>query len=139
MKKIYNIIEATKIAREIVVLLEAWGYKPEVKKLSDMYTDICCIVKDGFGSMSQRHKDAISMLAKGYLSSFDYESDIQHIYLQNECKGLKPNDDRYSCLIREIIRVNSKDKLYRNGDEVFVNMGDHFKRFVNWKEETVNE
>lgn len=134
-------MKAIEIHQEVVALLEAWGYKPEVKvnKPTVGYIDICCKVKDGFETMPTRHKDAISMLAKGYLSEFYYASDIQHVYLRNECKGLNPNDDRYSCLIHEMRLVNSDEPRFGNGDEVFANMGDHFKRFVNWEEKTSEE
>ena len=75
-------------------------------------------------------KDAISMLAKGYLSEFYYASGNQHVYLRNECNGLNPDDDRYSCLIHEMRLVSSNEHCFSNGQESFVNMGDHFKRFV---------
>ena len=128
--------EINEIHKEVVALLEAFGYKPEVKvnKPTVGYIDICFPVKNGFETMPTRHKDAISMLAKGYLFSFYYESNTQHVYLRNECKGLKPNDDRYSCLIHEMRLASSDEPYYGDGQEVFVNMGDHFKRFVNWKD-----
>ena len=134
-------MKAIEIHQEVVALLEAWGYKPEVKvnKPTVGYIDICFPVKYGFETMPTRHKDAISMLAKGYLSEFYYASDTQHVYLYNECNGLKPNDDRYSCLIHEMRLVSSNEPCFNNGQEVFVNMGDHFKRFVNWKEVTSEE
>ena len=133
--------EINEIHKEVVALLKAFGYKPEVKvnHPSVGYIDICFPVKNGFETMPTRHKDAISMLAKGYLSLFYYTSDTQHVYLRNECKGLKPNDDRYSCLIHEIRLVSSDEPYFGDGQEVFVNMGDHFKRFVNWKEVTSEE
>ena len=34
---------------------------------------------------------------------------------------------------------NFIESCFGNGQEVFVNMGDHFKRFVNWKEVTSEE
>ena len=134
-------MNATEIHQEVVALLEAWGYKPEVKvnKPDADYIDICFPVKYGFDTMPTRHKDAISMLAKGYLSKFYYASGIQHVYLLNECNGLKPNDDRYSCLIQEILFVSSSEPRFGNGREVFVNMGDRFKRFVNWEEAASKE
>ena len=133
--------EINEIHKEVVALLEAFGYKPEVKvnKPTVGYIDICFPVKNGFDTMPTRHKDAISMLAKGYLSVFYYESNTQHVYLRNECNGLKPNDDRYSCLIHEMRLASSDEPYYGDGQEVFVNMGDHFKRFVNWKEVTSEE
>lgn len=134
-------MKVNEICQEVIALLQAFGYKPEVKvnKPTVGYIDICFPVKNGFETMPTRHKDAISMLAKGYLSEFYYESDNQHIYLCNECNGLKPNDDRYSCLIYEMLLVSSNEPVFDNGKEVFVNMGDHFKRFVNWKEVTSEE
>lgn len=133
--------EINEIHKEVVALLLAFGYKPEVKvnHPSVGYIDICCPVKNGFETMPTRHKDAISMLAKGYLSVFYYAYGTQHVYLRNECNGLKPNDDRYSCLIHEMRLVSSNEPCFDNGKEVFVNMGDHFKRFVNWKEVTSEE
>ena len=133
--------EINEIHKEVVALLKAFGYKPEVKvnHPSVGYIDICFPVKNGFETMPTRHKDAISMLAKGYLSLFYYTSDTQHVYLRNECKGLKPNDDRYSCLIHEMRLVSSDEPYFGDGQEVFVNMGDHFKRFVKWKEVTSEE
>ena len=133
--------EINEIHKEVVALLKAFGYKPEVKvnKPTVDYIDICFPVKNGFDTMPTRHKDAISMLAKGYLSEFYYASGNQHVYLRNECNGLKPNDDRYSCLIHEMRLASSDEPYYGDGQEVFVNMGDHFKRFVNWKEVTSEE
>ena len=134
-------MKAIKIRQEIVAMLMAWGYKPEVKvnKPTIGTIDICFPVKYGFETMPTRHKDAISMLAKGYLLVFYYASGKQHVYLRNECKGLEPNDDRYSCLIHKMRLVSSNEPCFGNGQEVFVNMGDHFKRFVNWKEVTSEE
>ena len=64
-------MKAIEIHQEVVPLLEAFGYKPEVKvnKPTVGYIDICFPVKYGFETMPTRHKDAISMLAKGYLRS----------------------------------------------------------------------
>ena len=134
-------MKAIEIHQEVIALLEAFGYKPEVKvnKPTVGYIDICFPVKYGSETMPTRHKDAISMLAKGYLSEFYYASGNQHVYLRNECNGLEPNDDRYSCLIHEMRLVSSNEPYFDNGQEVFVNMGDHFKRFVNWKEVTSEE
>ena len=134
-------MKAIEVHQEVIALLEAFGYKPEVKvnKPTVGYIDICFPVKYGSETMPTRHKDAISMLAKGYLSEFYYASGNQHVYLRNECNGLKPNDDRYSCLIHEMRLVSSNEPCFGNGQEVFVNMGDHFKRFVNWKEVSSEE
>lgn len=72
------------------------------------------------------------MLAKGYLSEFYYGGDIQHIYLYKKCHGLEPDDDCYSCLLHEIKLVNSITPKCNSGSEIFVNMGDHFSRYVDW-------
>ena len=63
--------EINEIHKEVVALLKAFGYKPEVKvnHPSVGYIDICFPVKNWFETMPTRHKDAISMLAKGYLRS----------------------------------------------------------------------
>ena len=53
--------EINEIHKEVVALLEAFGYKPEVKvnKPTVGYIDICFPVKNGFETMPTRHKDAI--------------------------------------------------------------------------------
>lgn len=86
--------------------------------------------------MPTRHKDAVIMLAKGYLSELYYGQDTQHVRLYSECEGLNPDDDRYGSLLHEVRLVNSDEPYLRKGIEVFVNMGDHFKRFVNWEDVT---
>lgn len=134
-------MNAIEIHQEVVALLEAFGYNPEVEvnKQTFGYIDIYFPVKNGYETMPTRHKDAISMLAKGYFGEFYYASGYQHVYLRNECNGLNPDDDRYSCLIHEMRLVSSKEPCFGNGQEVFVNMFDHFKRFVNWKDVTSEE
>lgn len=128
-------MKAIEIRQEVITLLESFGYKPEVKANTRLYIDICFPVKDS-ETMPTRYKDAISMLSKGYLAEFYYTAGYQHVYLLKECNGLEPDDDRYSCLIHEIRLVDSNEPYFGNGQEVFVNMGDNFKRFINWKEVT---
>lgn len=135
--------ELNYIHKEVDSLLKAFGYKPEVKTYTtksgiDM-VEFSFHVNNGYETMPIHHKDAISMLAKGYLSEFSYKDDTQYVCLYYECKGLNPDDDRYSCLLHEVHLVSSEEPLPRSGAEVFVNMRDHFKRFVNWKEMTTGE
>ena len=134
-------MKAIEIQNEVIALLEAFGYKPKVTLNNPIvgYMDIHFPLKNGSETMPTRYKDAISMLTKGYLYEFYYASGNQHIYLRNYRKGLKPDDDRYSCLIHEMRLVSSKEPYFGIGQEVFVNMGNHFKRFVNWKEVTSEE
>lgn len=135
--------ELNSIHQEVKALLEAFGYKPEVRiytnKSGKRFVDIFFHVNNGFETMPIRHKNAISMLAKGYLRCFDYASDTQYVCLYDECKGLKPDDDRYGCLLHLIRQVDSDSLMPSRGSEVFVNMGDHFKRFVNWEDVTTEE
>lgn len=127
------------IHKEVKALLEAFGYKPEVKIYKTSYgkdmVDLYFYVTNGSETMPIRHKDAVRMLSKGYLSEFYYGQDTQHVLLYSECKGLNPDDDRYGCLLHEI-RLVEDDLCADKGTEIFVNMGDHFKRFVNWKNVT---
>ena len=130
------------IQKEVKALLEAFGYKPEVKTYTTKsgydVVDMHFHVDNGYETMPIRHKDAIIMLAKGYLAEFYYGQDTQHVRLYSKCKGLNPDDDRYGCLLHEIINVHTDEPwaCHRPGTEIFVNMDDHFKGFVNWKEVT---
>lgn len=132
-------MELQPIQKEVVSLLQAFGYKPEVKTYHATHfktiVEISFPVNNGFETMPTRHKDAIAMLVKGYLSEFYYEQDTQYIRLYYNCKGLDPDDSRYACLLHELRLVNS-EHLCKPGTEVFVNMGDHFKRLVNWTDVT---
>ena len=51
-------MNAIEIHQEVIALLQAWGYKPEVKvnKPASAYIDICFPVKNGFDTMPTRHK-----------------------------------------------------------------------------------
>lgn len=128
------------IHQEVKALLEAFGYKPEVEthrsSFDKIIVDMHFHVDNGYETMPIRHKDAIIMLAKGYLAEFYYGQDTQHVRLYGKCKGLKPDDERYGCLLHEVRLVSSDEPHLRSGIEVFVNMGDHFKRFVNWEDVT---
>ena len=135
--------ELNYIHKEVKALLEAFGYKPEVKtytnKSGKLFVDILFHVNNGFETMPIRHKDAIRMLAKGYLRWFDYASDTQYVCLYDECKGLKPDDGRYSCLLHEIRLVDSYSEIAHGGIEMFVNKGTCFKRFVHYGNVTTEE
>lgn len=123
------------LQNEVIAVLKAFGYNPEVKENtpSNGYNDIYFRVDNGFDSMQARHKDAILMLVKGHLLEFYYGGDIQHIYLSRECHGLEPNDNRYSCLLYKMKLVKSDEPYYKDGSEIFVNMGDRFIRFADWQ------
>lgn len=131
------------IHKEVKALLEAFGYNPEVKTHTTEFgydiVDMHFHVNNGYETMPIRHKDAIIMLAKGYLAEFYYGQDTQHVRLYSKSKGLRPDDDRYGCLLHEARLVSSDEPHLRSGIEVFVNMGDHFKRFVNWEDVTSEE
>lgn len=135
--------ELNYIHKEVKALLEAFGYNPKVNTHTTEFgydiVDIHFHVNNGYETMPIRHKDAIIMLAKGYLSEFYYGQDTQHVRLYSKCKGLRPDDDRYGCLLHEARLVSSDEPHLRSGIEVFVNMGDHFKRFVNWEDVTTEE
>lgn len=132
--------ELNNIHKEVKALLEVFGYKPEVEtyrsSFDEIIVDMHFHVNNGYETMPIRHKDAIIMLAKGYLAEFYYGQDTQHVRLYSRCKGLRPDDDRYGCLLHEIRTVDADEPwaCHRSGTEIFVNMGDHFKRFVNWKD-----
>ncbi len=125
------------IHSEVKALLEAFGYKPEVKKYKTnkglCMVDLYFHVDNGYDTMPIRHKDAITMLDKGFLSEFYYGQDTQHVRMFGDYVGLNPDDDRYGCLLYEIRLVDSGELVPERGEEIFVNMGDHFKRFVNWQ------
>lgn len=131
-------MENQKIVTEVKAVLNSLGYKTEVRK-TEKYVDLYFVVNNGYETMPVRHKDAIAMLAKGFLMEFYYAGNIQHVYLRRECDGLEPDDDRYGCLLHEIKNVSSQEKIAAEGSELFVNMHDHFKRIVNWRDVTSEE
>lgn len=85
--------------------------------------------------MPIRHKSMIRGLVKGYLHSFDYSCGTQKIYIYDGCKGLHPEDDRYSTLEYAMSRVSDNHK-----NDLFVNYGTHTERYVidNNDKQTVN-
>ena len=49
--------------------------------------------------------------------------------IRDRCKGLLPDDDRYSCLIHEMNKVSSdEERINSYGKEYFFNLGDRFER-----------
>lgn len=125
--------ELSRTQREVKELLEAFGYKPEPQfhQLDKGFVILKVPVKNGSESLPQRYKDAIAMLAKGYLSEIYYSSDCFYIWLSVDCLGIFPDDERYSCLVHELIHAKDR-KPTDQGLEVFINFGDHFTRgFIN--------
>ena len=100
------------IHNEVCNLLKSFGYSPKVNEYQhpngfDM-VDISFHVYS-YDDFKTRFKDSIRMLAKGYLSEFYYApGGIQHVYLYNECYGLEPDDDRYSCLLDKLKHVSNE-------------------------------
>lgn len=86
-------------------------------------------------AMPIRHKSMIRGLVKGYLHSFDYFGGTQKIYIYDECKGLHPEDDRYSTLEDTMFRVSDCHK-----NDLFVNYGTYTERYIidNNDKKTVN-
>lgn len=122
-------VDLETIKQEIKSVLEAFGYKPTFKS-NENFEEIQ-FYSPGSDSFLQRHKDAISMLSKGYLMEFYYMGDTHHVRLYKECKGLDPDNDRYSTLIYVMNKVPKNEiRCLEPGNEVFVNMYDHFKRLV---------
>ena len=81
------------------------------------------------GELSVRHQKMIEMLLGGFLSEFYWVNGKHHIYIREECKGLLPDDDRYSCLIHEMNKVSSdEERINSYGKEYFFNLGDRFER-----------
>lgn len=120
------------IINEVIGVLHSFGYNGIEHDVNKLFHVIHFHVDNGSDSMPTRHKDAISMLTKGYLNVFSYKSDRQYIYINKELKGIDPDDDRYSCLIHEMIHVqdNKRTKEEVDGKEIFINRYDHFDRFV---------
>lgn len=85
--------------------------------------------------MPIRHKSMIRGLVKGYLHSFDYFGGTQKIYIYDKCKGLHPEDGRYSTLEYAMSRVSDNHK-----NDLFINYGTHTERYVidNNDKQTVN-
>ena len=114
-------------------------YPSEGARIEDLLCQRTQQVGETKGLQNENLNSVIYLQNLWFSTQFYYASGNQHVYLRNECNGLNPDDDRYSCLIHEMRLVSSNEPCFGNGQESFVNMGDQFKRFVNWKEVTSEE
>lgn len=113
------------ILKELVDILKALNFEPTIDKdVRIKYDKPDTIVYDiHFNisitqSFSQRYKDMVRMLTKGYLYYFYYETGgTQHIYLTETCNGLKPNNSYYDHLITYICKT-PEDQIKNN--ELFI-------------------
>ena len=125
-----------KLIYEVEKVLMGLGYKVFVE--FNGISKIWCVEllnANSSEAMPIRHKSMIRGLVKGYLHSFDYFGGTQKIYIYYECKGLHPEDDRYSTLEYAMSRVSDNHK-----NDLFVNYGTHTERYVidNNNKQTVN-
>ena len=122
------------VTSEVCVFLRAFGFNPYVNRYTTKngtsISDVSFTVDNGSESLYQRYKDAISMLVKGYLMEFYYQGNTQHVRLYETPVGLDRDNDRYSCLIKEMIHVQDDKPAV---SEMFINMGDHFNRMVQYE------
>ena len=115
-----------KLVCEVEKVLMGLGYKVFVELNGS--TKLWCVELLNANSSEEmpiRHKSMIRGLVKGYLHSFEYFGGTQKIYIYDECKGLHPDDDRYSTLEYAMSRV-SDDQEY----DLFVNYGTHTDRYL---------
>lgn len=111
---------------ELMSILRALNYSCELKTIEGKSIVMDIAVQ---GELSVRHKKMIEMLLGGFLSEFYWVNGKHHIYIREECKGLLPDDDRYSCLIHEMNKVSSdEERINSYGKEYFFNLGDRFER-----------
>lgn len=111
---------------DVEKVLTGLGYKVSIE-LNDK-TKVWCVEllnANSSEAMPIRHKSMIRGLVKGYLHSFDYSCGIQKIYIYDECKGLHPEDDRYSTLEYAMSKVSDCNK-----NDLFVNYGTYTERYV---------
>ena len=115
-----------KLICDVEKVLIGLGYKVFVE-LNDSSKLWCIELLNANSSeeMPIRHKSMIRGLVKGYLHSFEYFSGTQKIYIYNECKGLNPEDDRYSTLEDTMSRVSDNHEY-----DLFVNYRTHTERYV---------
>ena len=119
----------TILCEEVQNVLKSLGY--EDITLNDKISYFEIIFKSpwdlGSSGFKRRHKDAISLLTKGYLLDIEYMSDRHYIHLHKHLKGIEPDNDRYGCMIYTAMKVDDEDKI-RN--DVFVNHIDYCDRVV---------
>lgn len=117
-----------KLVCEVEKVLMGLGYKVFVEFNSS--SKLWCVELLNANSSEEmpfRHKSMIRGLVKGYLHSFDYFGGTQKIYIYDECKGLNPEDERYSTLEDAILRVSDNDK---DKYDLFVHYGTHTERLT---------
>lgn len=118
-----------KLICDVEKVLMALGYKVSIEFNSK--SKIWCVELLNANSSEEmpiHYKSMIRGLVKGYLHSFDYFDGTQKIYIYDECKGLHPEDDRYSTLEYAMSRVSDN-----NNTDIFVNCGTHTERYVHDK------
>ena len=121
-------ITCIELCNEIISCLKALGYSTELSNVDGKV--ICTDIKIK-GELKPRHMKMVEMLSGGFLSEFYFSNDIHHVYLRKECNGLLPDDNRYSCLLYEVNKVqSSEDKTLSYNREAFCNKGDHFERVI---------
>ena len=119
----------TILCEEVQNVLKTLGYEDIKLRDKVSYFEIECKSPWDLGSygFKRRHKDAISLLTKGYLLDIEYMSDRHYIHLHKHLKGIEPDNDRYGCMIYTAMKVD-EDDMIRN--DVFVNHIDHCDRIV---------
>lgn len=118
-----------KLIYDVENVLMGLGYKVFIELNSN--SKLWCVELLNANSsedMPIRHKSMIRGLVKGYLHSFDYFGGTQKIYIYDECKGLNPEDDRYSTLEDTISRVSNKQEYDKY--DLFVHYGTHTERYA---------
>ena len=118
-----------KLICDVEKVLTGLGYKVSIE-LNDISKLWCIELLNANSSeeMPIRHKSMIRGLVKGFLHSFDYSCGTQKIYIYDKCKGLHPEDDRYSTLEYAMSRVSDNDKYDKY--DLFVHYGTHTERYV---------
>ena len=118
-----------KLICEVEKVLMGLGYKVFIELNSN--SKLWCVELLNVNSSEEmpiRHKSMIRGLVKGYLHSFDYFGGTQKIFIYDECKGLNPENDRYSTLEDAMLRVSDNDKCDKY--DLFVHYGTHTERYV---------
>lgn len=133
VKIMKDIKDSRELLDEVERMLKALGYVNFSRKNEEKHYDLAFTSPWDFGfeGFRQRHKDAVTLLTKGYLLEIYYLADRHHVLLYKELQGLHPDDDRYSTLIYTAMEVPHTETPCREaGKEVFINEVDHFVRKV---------
>lgn len=115
-----------KLICDVEKVLTGLGYKVSIEL--NGRTKVWCIELLNANSSEEmpfRHKSMIRGLVKGYLHSFDYFGHTQKIYIYDECKGLHPEDERYSTLEDAMSRVSDNQEY-----DLFANYRTHTERYA---------